>query len=322
MTSEPRQEKESTTERIPVSALDQPTIERIVEDATPPIPEITENSRNAEKVSAIMVIDQQPRVRLARVAVESFMRQTYMERQLVIVNGSGEKVTTREHPMITEVEVMAGPTIGALRNVGIEKGDGSWFVIWDDDDWSHPHRLAFQMAYRVPATCCVLRFQSRCDVLRSFVVPIENTNGIPGTIMWPKGEARFSEMPDVREDVDFFEKNFGDRRVVVNNNSSWFPGPVLHTAFFHGNNRLSEEDFFGKEWAGKEHQGKWMVQPDEREYLKTILGFYGMSASDNTDAGTAEYASELASRRDKALAEQAAKSGEGQAANSGEKVTP
>ena len=310
MTTEPRQGKESTSDRVPMSALDQSTIDEAVEDVTPQMPLVTENSRNAEKVSAILVLDQQPRVRLARVAVESFMRQTYTERQLVIVNGSGEKVTTREHPMITEVEVMAGPTIGALRNVGIEKADGSLCVIWDDDNWSHPHRLAFQMAYRVPNACCVLRFETRCDVLRSFVVPIANTNGVPGTIMWPKGDARFSETPDAREDVEFFEKNFGDNRVVVNNNSSWFPGPVLNTAFFHGNNRLNEEEFFGKDWTGKEHQGKWLVQPDEREYLKTILGFYGMSASDNDGASQAEYASELAARRDKAIAEQATGGGE------------
>lgn len=314
MTTDPRQEKESTTERVPVSALDQTTIEKVVEDATPQIPTITENSRNSEMLSAIMVLDQPQRVRLARVAVESFMRQTYADRQLIIVNGSGEKVTTREHPMLVEVEVMGGPSIGALRNVGIEKAAGDWLMIWDDDNWSHPHRITFQMAHRVPAMCCVLRFETRVDVLRSFASPIENTNGVPGTIMWPKGDARFSEVADIREDVEFFESMFGDRRVVVNNNSSWFPGPVLHTAFYHGNNRLTVEDFFGKELSGKDQQGKWLVQPDEREYLKTILGFYGMSASDNDSASNLEHASELASRREKALLEQQAKSGE--------KVTP
>ena len=46
MTTEPRQGKESTSDRVPMSALDQSTIDEAVEDVTPQMPLVTEKANS------------------------------------------------------------------------------------------------------------------------------------------------------------------------------------------------------------------------------------------------------------------------------------
>ena len=97
-------------------------------------------------VSAIMPTGRLPgRRALSQVAIECFFRQTYPDRQLVIVNHSEEPFGL-EDPRVKEVVVRRPPTLGELRNIGLDAADGELLITWDDDDWHHPCRMEKQAA--------------------------------------------------------------------------------------------------------------------------------------------------------------------------------
>jgi glycosyltransferase involved in cell wall biosynthesis len=107
-------------------------------------------------VCAIMLTRDRPE--MARRAVESFRAQTYERKKLLIVNsGPGpvleesETCEAAQEPCFIGIDVL---TIGALRNHGCKYASHHYttgetcpevFIHWDDDDWSHPNRIAEQV---------------------------------------------------------------------------------------------------------------------------------------------------------------------------------
>lgn len=85
---------------------------------------------------------------LAAKAVKCFEAQTYKNKRLVIFDtGTGDIV--RHHGHFQHCELGGSPkTIGALRNEAnaFAKPDEEILIHWDDDDWSHPNRIAEQVA--------------------------------------------------------------------------------------------------------------------------------------------------------------------------------
>jgi len=90
------------------------------------------------------------------VAVRSFLSQTYENRELVIVDNN-------TNPVEFNVGVLEGQeghfpvkysfgyiesdqtSVGALRNLGTSVATGEICINWDEDDWSHPDRIAAQV---------------------------------------------------------------------------------------------------------------------------------------------------------------------------------
>ncbi len=96
---------------------------------------------------------------LAEASLRSFLGQTYRPRELIIVNQSlGTAFQRRLIPQdldesgcrIREILIKRPATLGEARNVALEMAEGQWLLSWDDDDWSHPTRIAWQMAHRRP----------------------------------------------------------------------------------------------------------------------------------------------------------------------------
>lgn len=88
---------------------------------------------------------------LARRAVECFRRQTYAyDRRVLLILDSSDTFYAEEHEGCGVVSVSAqreGFTIGELRNCA--NGFCTEYEIlihWDDDDYSHPNRIAEQVA--------------------------------------------------------------------------------------------------------------------------------------------------------------------------------
>lgn len=103
-------------------------------------------------VSCLMVTH--GRVRLARRAFESFAAQTHGRKELVVVSDGPlhVRLALLEHAArlgLGNLRLITpeGPrrTLGALRNLAMEKARGEILCQWDDDDWSHPERLARQL---------------------------------------------------------------------------------------------------------------------------------------------------------------------------------
>jgi len=81
-----------------------------------------------------------------------FARQSYPERELVVVHDGDEAFDRRVRELaagypdecIRFKRAAAGTSLGALRNVTVELARGELVCQWDDDDLYHPDRLAVQ----------------------------------------------------------------------------------------------------------------------------------------------------------------------------------
>lgn len=86
----------------------------------------------------------------ARLAIECFRRQSYPNRELLILcdrpgSAIGALVAGLGDPAIRYIET-GGATLGELRNTSVAHARGSLLCQWDDDDLYHPQRLALQAA--------------------------------------------------------------------------------------------------------------------------------------------------------------------------------
>jgi glycosyltransferase involved in cell wall biosynthesis len=84
----------------------------------------------------------------AHLAIECYRRQTYKNRELVIVCAQKDSavstlVSVLNDPTIRYVECAHRP-LGELRNISVKEARGSLLCTWDDDDLYHPERLELQ----------------------------------------------------------------------------------------------------------------------------------------------------------------------------------
>jgi glycosyltransferase involved in cell wall biosynthesis len=91
----------------------------------------------------------------AQFAIEGYRRQTWPNRELVIVCGASDSelpalLATLDDPTIRYVTAPAGP-LGSLRNASVAAAHGTLLCQWDDDDLYHPQRLEFQYGELVAA---------------------------------------------------------------------------------------------------------------------------------------------------------------------------
>ena len=109
-----------------------------------PTPAVTRPRTSHPLVSAVMLIHD--RVQYLPQAIECFLNQTYVNSELVIVDDGHEPLIIPEDSRIRYVHLDEVKTIGAKRNIGCQMARGDVIVNWDDDDWSHPHRIESQVA--------------------------------------------------------------------------------------------------------------------------------------------------------------------------------
>lgn len=224
------------------------------------------------KVTGVLVFGDPARLKLAQRAVNVFLRQIYPNLQLVIVNATRQPVTNSLHPAVVEITAPQA-TIGTLRNIGVDKASGDWILMWDDDDWSHPWRIVFQMACR-PAGIdqgtmgVVLSSQIRCHVGRSLAFMYREPDGIPSTLLYYRGAQRY---PDVNlgDTHAFMEscRQGGMLRVVP---ELPFPLNSLSTASYHGRNLTGEEEFM-RGFGGPAVENCWKLGRAESELLAAAL---------------------------------------------------
>jgi glycosyltransferase involved in cell wall biosynthesis len=96
---------------------------------------------NAKKISALCITYGRPH--LLEEAIESFLRQDYENKELIIVNDLGEQTLVFSHP---QIKIFNFPrrfhSIGIKRNKSVELSSGDILTNWDDDDISLPWRLS------------------------------------------------------------------------------------------------------------------------------------------------------------------------------------
>jgi hypothetical protein len=76
-------------------------------------------------------------------AIESFLRQTYPNKEMIVVNDCPDQELVCDAPGVRVVNVPKRfPTLGEKRNAGHRLARGELFAPWDDDDISLPWRLS------------------------------------------------------------------------------------------------------------------------------------------------------------------------------------
>lgn len=102
---------------------------------------------------------------LALNAVELWRRQTWEERELIVVDDGDDDLGAAlpSDPRIVYLRAPAGESIGAKRNRACERARGDVLVQWDDDDWYGPSRLAVQVEPILEGGADVTAF--RCDTV-------------------------------------------------------------------------------------------------------------------------------------------------------------
>lgn len=86
------------------------------------------------------------RLRYLPRAIRCFQAQTYQSKELLILDDGDESaealVSKYDDPQIRYARCSHSGTLGAKRNLACDQARGEYIAHWDDDDWSHPNRLA------------------------------------------------------------------------------------------------------------------------------------------------------------------------------------
>jgi hypothetical protein len=80
-------------------------------------------------------------------AIRCWLQQDYPRTELIVVDDGTDRVDdlVPADPRVRYVPLPERRTIGAKRNIGCQHAQGELIVHWDDDDWSAPWRLAYQV---------------------------------------------------------------------------------------------------------------------------------------------------------------------------------
>lgn len=189
------------------------------------------------KISALMITGKtESHRRLAELAVQCFLRQTYADKELVIINTAPTRPWFRDrHASVREIGLHQGnATLGDLRNRSYEEARGDLWLQWDDDDYHHPNRIAWQVANHRPGTCSILRRQYRLDLMSGSWGLVDASRwprgGIVGTMLHEPTEWRYPSI-EKAEDTAFIQRYYDAGLVNPQDNPA-----ELYVRTYHGGN--------------------------------------------------------------------------------------
>lgn len=215
-------------------------------------------------VTAVMVTGiHKERYSLARAAAECFKKQTYVNKELLIINVGGESVFCGDARVRElRLEKSKTDTIDDLRNLGIKYAAGDFIINWNDDDWHHPKRIETQMAAQKKDGAAVLlknrihySFKNHCAFYDI------NPQGEETTILHPK--TMDSEYPIVRTRDALFSSRF--KKCVGLDND-----PSLLVGFCHDFNSCDSRHIM-RHLADPKIKNEFQINPEHQRFLKKVL---------------------------------------------------
>jgi glycosyltransferase involved in cell wall biosynthesis len=206
------------------------------------------------------------RQRLAEIAVDSVLQQTYTNLELIVINDGDYTITRPADHRLREVRVPKGKVLGELRNIGLDVAKGQFITQTDDDDWYHPERIERQMAFAVKDACVLLEYQIRYSFVSNCSFRYGCKEGIAGSILHPRGAGRYPPKAKA-EDSDFWLRNWGPKRILIRNKTE----AGLYVRMCHGFNTWNARHIM-KHLDGK--QGVWELDPAEQGLLLGVLEKY------------------------------------------------
>lgn len=198
------------------------------------------------RVSCLMVTANRPR--LMRRAIRCYERQTYPNRELVVVDDGKTDLAPVLAPLPDDevVHVTLDPeadyVLGALRNVALDKASGTYLTQWDDDDWYHRTRLERQAAVLDDGAdaCALYGTLMHLDVPEYFHHPYVGLldDGVPGSIMHRRdSQARYPERARAEDTAYLDHWLERDYRLLPRSASHLF------IRCFHGDNTWEQKHF-------------------------------------------------------------------------------
>ncbi|MDR3415099.1 MAG: glycosyltransferase family A protein [Nevskia sp.] len=194
------------------------------------------------KISCLMVT--RGRLSRARLAIDCYLRQTYPDKELVIVSESPQPAL-REHLAALGREDLrlvtlspAGRTLGALRNIAVEQAQGELVCQWDDDDLCDPQRLEVQygiLRHAQSHACLMQRWLLWWPARRRLAVT--HARRWEGSILCLR--SAMPRYPDLvrAEDTPAIQQLCASARVAL------FSLPQLYVYVVHGDNTCSDTHF-------------------------------------------------------------------------------
>jgi hypothetical protein len=221
------------------------------------------------------MVTQEGRESLARMSLASFLSQTWDNSELIILRTGPTPVLHRgeSYPNVKEVAVEQGnKKLSDLRNmVAALAPPDAWQIQWDDDDWSHKERIAYQLRFAKTGSAVVLKHQIRLKVRTAMAItfswPWSRPPGIPGTILLPPREQvewTYQESKARSEDTQLILDYFpGQRLIVIPNEDK----PHMYIRLYHGNNTWDEFHFFQNQSLRPINQ---LANLEAREYVDYV----------------------------------------------------
>lgn len=207
-------------------------------------------------VSCLMVT--RDRFELARFSVDCFRRQSWPNRELVVLDGSIDDrlrdwIDGLADPSIRWISTRGSTeALGALRNRSIAEARGDVLCIWDDDDLHHPVRvevaLAAMTAAHVPVSCLAHEMlwmiaDHRVGVLARRPWPQEGT-----LIAMKSAGLRYPSMARAEDTPAILDLLLRHQGVLIN-------APELYVYAIHG----------GNTWDRAHHHKLWASAADRSE---------------------------------------------------------
>lgn len=179
----------------------------------------------------------------ARFAVDCFLKQSYPNRELVVVCASAgseveQYLAKLRHPQIRFFHALGAATVGEMRNAAIRHARGELICVWDDDDLSHPRRIATQVSglQTFGGSACLLARQIQWWPARRRLAVSQSRTWENSMLAVRKGLPPY---PEVRQggDTTLVDAIRGSGRIAFIDH----PGAYVRT--IHGSNIWSEEHF-------------------------------------------------------------------------------
>lgn len=175
-------------------------------------------------ISCLMVTTSSRIAHISR-ALACYASQTHRPLELIVV---AEDLMPFPEASSKFVRCAPGLTIGEKRNIAVAHASGDYVATWDDDDWSHPDRLAVQVAALEAHPEAGAAIMSRATL----VCPHRNLYGVSSVGSWQASMlARRWRLPC------YPAQNLEEDTLVIDQLKVWFlDRPDLFHYHIHGNN--------------------------------------------------------------------------------------
>lgn len=232
-----------------------------------------------DAITAVMVTGKDPSRRaLAAAAVRSFQQQTHEHKTLVIMT-TDEPLTIQGPGLVQQYTADPHLSLGELRSAALEQVQTPWVIQWDDDDYSHPTRMAWQLHHtqRAGKTASLLRYQLRYSRTLNAAALLQGPlpwKGHPGSMLFRVScaDPTTAFRPLAREeDFYFLLDHWWVDEIAALDNAPGSGYAALQLRLEHGANTWPRHHIFPGRHGEEARRNVWDLAPQLADYLRAVL---------------------------------------------------